>query len=122
MIVAGFGFRVSATAGSLLDALEKASGAHEPTHVAAPDDKIEAAALQAVSQQLSLPIVSVSAEALQRRPVLTYSDRVAAARGVGSVAEAAALAAAGDGGRLVGPRQISSDRLATCAIAIGGAL
>ena len=33
------------------------------------------------------------------------------------VAEPAALAAAGPGARLLGPRALSSDRMATCAIA-----
>jgi cobalt-precorrin 5A hydrolase len=42
-----------------------------------------------------------------------------AARGVGSVAEAVALAAAGPGARIVVARVISSDRMATCAIAQG---
>ena len=36
--------------------------------------------------------------------------------------EAAALAAAGPNARLLAPRQISQDRLATCALAIGDAL
>ncbi|ENO84722.1 hypothetical protein C666_16775, partial [Thauera linaloolentis 47Lol = DSM 12138] len=42
-----------------------------------------------------------------------------AARGCGSVAEAAALAAAGQGARLLAIRHISPDRSATCAIAQG---
>ena len=34
-------------------------------------------------------------------------------------AEAAALAAAGPGARLLGPRVVSADRMATCALAEG---
>ncbi|MHA6346914.1 cobalamin biosynthesis protein, partial [Roseivivax sp. CAU 1761] len=37
----------------------------------------------------------------------------------GSVAEAAALAAAGPGARLLGPRAVSPDGCATCALAQG---
>jgi len=44
---------------------------------------------------------------------------VPARYGARSVAEAAALAAAGPGARLVGTRVISDDRLATAAIAEG---
>ena len=36
----------------------------------------------------------------------------------GSVAEAAALAAAGPGARLLAPRMISADRMASCALAM----
>jgi cobalt-precorrin 5A hydrolase len=47
--------------------------------------------------------------------VETYSERVAALSGVGSVAEAAALAAAGPASTLIVPRLIVG--AATCALA-----
>ena len=120
MIVAGFGFRTSATAASLLDAFEQAVGADRPTHLSAPQDKAGDDCLRAVAKQLHLPVMSVDCEALSAVETLTQSPKVFAARGVGSVAEAAALAAAGHGATLAGPRSISTDRLATCAIAVGG--
>jgi cobalt-precorrin 5A hydrolase len=49
--------------------------------------------------------------------VTTQSPRVQALRGVGSVAEAAALAAAGPGARLLGPRAVSACGTATAALA-----
>ncbi len=55
--------------------------------------------------------------ALAAQPVLTRSERVAERFGTGSVAEAAALAAAGPGARLVAPRVVSTDGMATAAIA-----
>jgi cobalt-precorrin 5A hydrolase len=48
---------------------------------------------------------------------MTQSARVRERFGTGSVAEASALAAAGPGARLLGPRVISGDGLATAAIA-----
>jgi cobalt-precorrin 5A hydrolase len=50
---------------------------------------------------------------------ITQSPRVQALRGVGSVAEAAALAAAGPNARLLGPRAVSACGTATAALAEG---
>lgn len=116
MIVAGFGFRAAASGASLRDALARAAGGHRhcPARLAAPADK--AAAL---ATALGAPVTAVSPEALAAAETLTRSPRVTALRGTGSVAEAAALAAAGPGARLLGPRVVSADRLATCALAEG---
>jgi hypothetical protein len=66
---------------------------------------------------LDATIAFLPLEALisRRLELLTHSSRVEALTGVGSVAEAAALAGAGPGSALLGPR-IASAR-ATCAIA-----
>jgi cobalt-precorrin 5A hydrolase len=50
--------------------------------------------------------------------VATHSPQIEKHRGVGSVCEAAALAAAGIGARLIVSRLISADRTATAAAAI----
>jgi cobalt-precorrin 5A hydrolase len=50
--------------------------------------------------------------------IATRSERVIRQRGVGSVCEATALAAAGTSARLVVPRMVSADRTATAAVAI----
>jgi cobalt-precorrin 5A hydrolase len=50
--------------------------------------------------------------------IITRSERVLALTGVPSVAEAAALAAAGPASRLVGPRVAIGP--ATCALAVSG--
>jgi len=68
---------------------------------------------------LHMHIAFVPLAALQRRnaDVLTRSERVMATFGLGSLAEALALAAAGDGSRLLAPR-VAAKNL-TCAIAKG---
>ena len=123
MIVAGFGFRASATADSLRSALDLATGGQDVTALAAPADKCAAHAFRAFCTSMDLPVLPVSPDALQAVETLTRSARVEAERGTGSVAEAAAMAAViaaqGPGARLLGPRQISSDRLASCAVATG---
>jgi cobalt-precorrin 5A hydrolase len=113
MIVAGFGFRNDATVDSLRDALARFDVV--PDKLATVDAKADAAPLV----ELGWPIVPVCAQDLEASEVLTVSPTSLKQYGTGSVAEAAALAAAGPGARLLGARQISHDRMATCAIAIG---
>ncbi|RIA45451.1 cobalamin biosynthesis protein [Dichotomicrobium thermohalophilum] len=119
MIVAGFGFRAAATADSLRDALAHAAGERKVTAFAAPEDKAQAACLSELAREMGVSVRAISANDLSRQQTPTEAPRVRAARHTGSVAEAAALAAAGPGARLLAPRHISADRLATCAIAIG---
>ena len=119
MITAGFGFRGTATADSLHDAYLRAvagAGGQDVTHLAAPTDKAQAAAFTTFARALSLPVVAIAPAALTGASTITRSQRVRAARGTGSVAEAAALAATG--GHLLAPRVLSGDRMAACAIAI----
>ena len=118
MIVAGFGFRSGASLSSLRGALALAQKGHPPvTHLATAQDKL--AALVPLAQALGLPVTGVAPEALTVAPTTTCSAASQAAHAVGSVAEASAMAAAGAGARLLSPRHISPDRMATCAIAQG---
>lgn len=117
MRVAGIGFRGAATVASLMDALERAGGGAEL--LATATSKAEAAVAQELAAEMGLGLCSFGREALAAEVVLTQSAKVAERFGTGSVAEAAALAAAGPGARLLGPRVISGDGLATAAIAIG---
>ena len=117
MIIAGFGFRRDATTASLRDALDRARAGRTVAAFATAEDK--APALQPLADFLSLPVHALPPEALAQ-PTLTRSERVMAERGTGSLAEAAALAAAGPGGRLLGQRSLSSDRMAACALAEKG--
>jgi cobalt-precorrin 5A hydrolase len=117
MIVAGFGFRSRVTLAALQDALQRAGGAGGVTHLATLAAKVEG--LHPLGRLLDLPVVALEAQALQGVPTLTRSSRVEAMFGTGSVAEAAALAAAGPGARLRGPRAVSGDGTATAAIAEG---
>ncbi len=124
MIVAGFGFSSSATTESLKAAYEMASAQHSADALATVADKDGHSALAAFASTIGLPLHFVAPGDLAGQKTLTCSARSRASYGTGSVAEASALAAAcalcGQGARLLTPRYISDDRLATCAIAIGG--
>jgi cobalt-precorrin 5A hydrolase len=120
MIVAGFGFSTTAHDHSLRDALRlacAASGVSGPDALATAHDK--AGALTMLSQWLGVPVHPIPQDTLAREDTRTRSPRVAAERATGSVAEAAALAAAGPGARLLTARVHAPDRLASCAIAEG---
>ncbi|WP_179505353.1 MULTISPECIES: cobalamin biosynthesis protein [unclassified Sphingomonas] len=115
-IVAGFGFRGAATPAALRAALALAQQGHPPvTHLATAADK--AAALAPLAQALGLPLLPIAPEQLAHCATPTQSPASLHARGIGSLAEAAALAGAGPHARLLSARHISPDRLATCALA-----
>lgn len=115
MRVAGIGFRRAASLSSLRDALARAGGRADMLATAA--EKAEAPVMRDLARSLALPLGAVEREALGAQVTLTESAIVRARFGTGSVAEAAALAAAGPGARLLGPRVVSGDGLATAAIA-----
>jgi len=120
MIVAGFGFSTRAEVASLHDALARAcaaAGITAPHALATADDKT--AALTPLAQALGVPVQGIAPDSLAAQVTHTNSTRVALERATGSVAEAAALAAAGPHARLLGPRHHARDRLATCALAEG---
>ncbi|QJF51895.1 cobalamin biosynthesis protein [Roseobacter ponti] len=119
MIVAGLGFRTGASAQSLRSAFERASAGKTATALATAAEKCDSTALRDLATETGLRIIAVAADQLAAQPTVTQSAPSRAARGTGSVAEAAALAAAGPGARLCGPRAVSDDRMATCAFAIG---
>ena len=119
MIVAGFGFRSSVTLAALQDVLARAGGPDRVTHLATVAAKVEG--LLPLAQALGLPVIAVAAEDLPGQAVLTRSERVDALFGTGSVAEASALAAAGPGARLWGPRVVATNGTATAAVAEGEA-
>ncbi len=117
MRVAGIGFRKAATLASLRDALERAGGSADL--LATASAKADAPVARELAAFLGLRLCGIDLAALDAEDTLTHSPHVAERFGTGSVAEAAALAAAGPGARLLGPRAVSGDRLATAAIAIG---
>ena len=118
MIVAGFGFRADATLASLQDALASALyGQPQVTRLATPRDK--APLVERLAEAMDLLLVAIDPDALCAAQTATKSAFSLKIRQTGSVAEACALAAAGPGARLLTPRHISHDRMATCAIAEG---
>lgn len=126
MIVAGFGFRRAATCASLRSALDRAqdqalAGTGQSfaiTLLSAPADKAEAPCLRDLARLTGLTVRAIPAADLRAVKTPTRSHHSQRHRDTGSVAEAAALAAAGPGARLLSSRFISEDRLATCAVAI----
>ncbi len=113
--VAGLGFRAGASVDSLRNALQVEAAAGL-TALATAEDKVGAPALRQLAGEWGLPIIAVPLSVLAVQPA-TLRARVPARYGARSLAEAAALAAAGPGARLLMPRRISDDGLATAAIA-----
>ena len=119
MIVAGFGFTSRATAASLQDALSRTGMTDDVTLLATPVDKAMQDAILALSKDRRLLIKAIYPSKLEAVHTQTQSPLSRLLRKTGSVAEAAALAGAGAGAYLMVTRQISNDRMATCAIAQG---
>jgi cobalt-precorrin 5A hydrolase len=119
MRVAGLGFRKEATIEALREALGAAGGAQGVDALATAIDKSDAAVIVALAHELGLTIKPVPAELLARVETATHSARIETMFGTGSLAEAAALAAAGRRARLVSARAVSRDKTATAAIAEG---
>ncbi|MEM6307368.1 MAG: cobalamin biosynthesis protein [Pseudomonadota bacterium] len=119
MIVAGFGFRTRATVDSFQGALAKCT-TPPVTDFAVPVEKSQHTAFQAFAHATQTSVHLVRSDHLQLQKTPTQSAKSLALKGTGSVAEAAALAAAGPGARLTHRRVISDDGCVTCAIAIRG--
>jgi cobalt-precorrin 5A hydrolase len=123
-LVIGLGFRDEADARSIGEVLN-AAAAHaampgRATAIAVPEDKATHPGLRDAAHTAHLPIEAVAANAMRAADArgVTRSAQVKKYRGVGSVCEAAALAAAGPGARLVVSRIVSADRHATAAAAL----
>lgn len=117
MSVAGFGFRADVTLDSLRSALEQVQGDEKITALAAPMDKAATPVFIEFAAAMKLPVVAVPDDVMKRATTMTQSTKVFEKRGTGSVAEAVALVGAGVDSHLNAPRAVSSDHMATCAIA-----
>lgn len=113
MRVAGFGMRAAVRTASLRAALAAAGGEVQALAGIRPE------ALAELAAELDVPVIALTPAALTGIETLSRSARALARYGVGSLAEACALYAAGPGARLLGPRVASPDRLAMAAIAEG---
>ena len=119
MRVAGIGFRSAAPLESLAEALALAvqqSDGLPVDAVATAHAKALAPVFVAFCDRLGLPLCAVDVAGVETP---TRSDQVMALFGAGSVAEAAAVSAAGPGARLIVGRVVSRDGMATAAIAEG---
>ena len=121
-LIVGIGLRPGTGAGDILACLDEAlavaglSGA-VATRFATLASRLAEPGLVAAATERGAELVAIPDEALKgfEAACATRSTRIASLYGVGSVAEAAALAAAGPGGMLVQPR-IATARV-TCALA-----
>lgn len=113
MRVAGLGFRSAATVDDLAAALALAGAADL---LATDARKAGADALATLSARTGLAVRAVDVSGTETP---THSARVKEAFGTGSVAEAAALVAAGANARLVVARVVTPNGMATAAIAEG---
>ena len=123
MIVAGVGCRRGAPAPDIETAIRTAlarvgMAADALDAIATSEGKRAEAGITAAAEKLGVAVVLVPEAELQAAGArtATRSERVLALMGVPSVAEAAALAAAGPSARLVSPRLVIG--AATCALAV----
>ena len=120
MIAIGIGCRKGCEASEIVELVRRASagfGARSGMRLFTMAEKQGEAGLIEAAVLLGLPLVFLPRAALAavEMAVQTRSERVVALFGTPSVAEAAALAGAGAGARLLVPRLASA--CATCAIA-----
>lgn len=121
MIVAGIGCKTGVSAEAvvalLLAAGEEGPGA--PDLLAVPEFRRDEAGIAQAAESLGLPILWIDRTALkgEQGRCLTRSPRAEREVGLASVAEAAALAGAGPGSRLVLARIAAQG--VTCALAEG---
>jgi len=113
MRVAGFGFRSGTGFSSLMAALSPLGPVDAVATVQA-----KTAGLRQIADHLRVPLLAVSPDELALNP-RSGSMRVITLYGTGSVAESAALAAAGQGAVLVVSRTTSPDKKTVVAIAEG---
>ncbi len=122
-LAVGLGFRKAATADTLTD-LARDALSRLPSDLAALPAVIATIAekdrppLREAASRLGLPVVILPKSALAGTEdrITVESEPARACLGIPSVAEAAALAAAGPGARLVVARIAAAD--ATCAVAL----
>jgi cobalt-precorrin 5A hydrolase len=125
VIVAGIGSRKGVSAAEVIAAVETALKEHGLTRpglalLATARMKQGEAGIIAAGGTLNVPLILVDDDVLKEMSdrTLSHSDASLSAAGTPSVSEAAALAAAGEGARLAGPRIAVGP--VTCAIAFGG--
>lgn len=113
MRIAGLGFRRGVSAESLAAALRLVGTCDA---LATAEDKAQEPGLLRLANDLKMKVHAVSRAMLTAQGI-EGSARVEALYGTGSVAEAAALAAAGPGARLIVPKRSGPDGMAVAAIA-----
>ena len=122
MRVVGIGFRAAANIDSLRDALAQVVLGAEGEAIDAvvtEAAKSRAPVFRELAQSLGIPGLGIAQGDLAQMITPTQSARIKDQFGTGSLCEAAALAAAGPNARLVVERVVSTDGMATAAVAEG---
>ena len=120
MRVLGLGFRAASDIASLQNALQQAldaCGNPRLDAIVTEAAKAREPLFRDFAQLLRLPGLGIAQSELALMITPTQSDRIRDRFGTGSLAEAAALAAAGPQARLLAVRVTSEDGKATAAIA-----
>ncbi len=120
MRVVGIGFRGAADLASLQDALRLAVSVLQQPRIDAivtEAAKSRERVFQELAQLMQVPGLGIARDDLSKMITPTQSQRIQDQFGTGSLAEAAALAAAGPDAWLVVERVVSGDGQATAAIA-----
>jgi cobalt-precorrin 5A hydrolase len=123
MLACGIGCRRGAPADDIEAAIRAAQSALGRTEaiavIATEESKAQEQGLQEAARRLGVALVSFKPEELRAMSdrVMTFSQAALDHKGTPSVAEAAALLAAGADARLLGPRR--ADLTTTCALAVG---
>ncbi|MEM6304304.1 MAG: cobalamin biosynthesis protein [Pseudomonadota bacterium] len=119
MRLLGIGFRAAATCASLQEVLAQvlAQSEGEIGAIVTEAAKAREEVFRGFAQALGVPGLGITAAELAQMITPTQSARIQDRFGTGSLAEAAALAAAGPRARLVVSRVVSSDGMATGALA-----
>lgn len=120
MRVVGIGFRAAADLASLQDALQKvlaSAGGGGIDALVTEAAKSREKVFRELAQVMCVPGLGVPTRDLSQMITPTQSARIQDRFGTGSLAEAAALAAAGPTARLVAQRVVSGDGMATAALA-----
>ena len=124
MIVAGIGCRRGTPPEEIEDVIKRALTAFglaggRPDLIATEASKADEPGVVDAARRMAVSLFACTADEMRAAAhrALTVSERVAAMKGVPSVAETAAIVAAGRDARLLGPR--IATRSATCAIAVG---
>lgn len=123
MVACGIGCRKGAPVEDIeaaIRAARKAAACEDAISVVGTEaGKLDEPGLREAVRRLGVALVGYDAEALNgvSKAILTVSPAAQRHKGVFSVAEAAALLAAGDNAVLLGPRE--AVQTATCALAVG---
>jgi cobalt-precorrin 5A hydrolase len=116
MLVAGFGFRQSATCHSFENLLQMTGMGDRISKIAVLSDKANHPEFLRFCAEASFEIIAIDQQQMQDIQTPSQSEASQQYRQTGSVCEAVALCAGGRDSVIVRHKMISDDRRASCAI------